>query len=626
MKHTPGMAALIVAASLTSAPGGARAAEAELWSPNPCVAIFQGPDYSGQNDAACSIRITGVRNGAFSGKVVVYAKGGTKLPEAKITDLKLKEGEAAIPAKEIEIRYALPTGSEKGRRFPGVRRPKRFDALATKPPADGTTHPVWVTVHVPKTAAAGEYQGTLTVADRKIPVALTVHPWALPDPHDYRVHVGLVESPESVALHYDVPLWSDRHFELIGASFDQMAKVGSKTIFIPLICHTNFGNSETMVRWIKDGDGYKHDFTIAEKYLDLYIERIGVPEVVCLYVWEPFSGGGYFGKKGRDPKPIQVSRVAEPGGKVTTMTGPIHAREGSETFWKPVFDGLRERLQARGLGDENIMIGTASDSRPTREVTAMFHKIAPYARWVLHSHGKATKLNGVPVGYCAHVWGVGSVPDPDKTPDRKWKKNYYYGWRNKFLRTVFPRYGGGNFVLNPPFWSYAPLGVYRKISEATLAANLRGFGRVGADFWPVLKSGRGRRSIVARYPKSSWGQLNLTTATPSVLAPGPDGAVSTVRFEMMREGLQEAEAKIFIERALLDKAARARLGGDFARECHEMLKERLRVFLKSRPPHRKKPDDPERRGWEWFAAESGWPERSARLYETAARVAARIGR
>jgi len=108
-----------------------------------------------------------------------------------------------------------------------------------------------VTVNVPADAAPGMYEGTLAVAGRQIPVKLTVAGWTLPKPADYETYVDFIESPESVALRYDVPLWSDKHFALLGSCFDQLGKIGNKTLFLPLAAMANLGNEHTIVRWIK---------------------------------------------------------------------------------------------------------------------------------------------------------------------------------------------------------------------------------------------------------------------------------------------------------------------------------------------------------------------------------------
>jgi hypothetical protein len=102
---------------------------------------------------------------------------------------------------------------------------------------------------------------------------------------------------------------------------------------------------------------------------------------------------------------------------------------------------------------------------------------------------------------------------------------------------------------------------------------------VGADFWPVLapadwknlKAANAREkasnSIGARYPESDWSQLNLDRGTEIILAPGPRGALPTENSEQIRQGLQECQARICIEKALLAK----KLDPELARRCQELL-------------------------------------------------------
>lgn len=107
----------------------------------------------------------------------------------------------------------------------------------------------------------------------------------------------------------------------------------------------------------------------------------------------------------------------------------------------------------------------------------------------------------------------------------------------------------------------------------------------------------------------------------ALLAPGPDGALSTVRFEVLRLGIQEAEARIFIEQALADDAARTKMGPELAKVCEDLLDERLHLFLKTQV---KKPGPDA--DFFWFAERSGWQDRSERLFTTAGQVARATGR
>jgi hypothetical protein len=139
-------------------------------------------------------------------------------------------------------------------------------------------------------------------------------------------------------------------------------------------------------------------------------------------------------------------------------------------------------------------------------------------------------------------------------------------------------------------------------------------GRLGGDFWEVLSSKekprKGRHhaggTLANRWPEyGSWGQLVLRTC---FLAPGANGAISTATFEMFREGVQDCEARIFIETALLDKALRAALGDDLAARAQAVLDERtwMRAHANARTP--------------WFF-HTGWLDRQNRLYAACADVA-----
>jgi hypothetical protein len=286
-------------------------------------------------------------------------------------------------------------------------------------------------------------------------------------------------------------------------------------------------------------------------------------------------------------------------GKLAEAEGPRWGEPAVREFWEPVFDGFTEMLGKRGL-EAAMMIGVAGDTRPTKTAGEDLLAAAPKARWVVHSHATASELWGMPVGYLSDVWGAPQAPDPPKR---------LYGWRNPFLRTTFPRAGSNSVGAMRP---EQPLGMYYLSLEAMLAAGIHGFGRMGADFWPVIEGPHGRkRPLLGRFPESGWGQLGVQNSASWVLAPGRDGAVPTLRFEMARLAQQQAEARIFIERALTDPAKRAKLGG-LADRAQRLLDDRIRVLNYARS-----------RGWDYFVS-SGWQAREEALYATAAEVAAAL--
>ena len=96
-----------------------------------------------------------------------------------------------------------------------------------------------------------------------------------------------------MAIEYEVPLWSHAHFKFLAKSLSLLGQIGNKVCYVPLICDTNMGNDESMVRWIEQPDGsYKHDYSVMEKYLDAVERYQGKPLVVCFQVWDAYLEGG----------------------------------------------------------------------------------------------------------------------------------------------------------------------------------------------------------------------------------------------------------------------------------------------------------------------------------------------
>jgi hypothetical protein len=117
--------------------------------------------------------------------------------------------------------------------------------------------------------------------------------------------------------------------------------------------------------------------------------------------------------------------------------------------------------------------------------------------------------------------------------------------------------------------------------------------------------------------------------------------VATQRFEALREGVQECEARITIERALADADLRAQLGEDLARRCEEYLKARsvlLRLAL-GNMPHYTRSMARAPQNWMiranstslWtlsghnFLLSSDYQERTAELFALAGEVARKTG-
>ncbi len=640
----------------------------QAWNSKAVAADFD-LDYGDPNEELKPVTIVGTRNGVCSGKIIVGSNKPIRGLDAAVSNLVRVGGKGSIPATRVKVRYATPNGYESLANCRYLAAVNRFDGLSRFLPKEvpirkkqqtrlnlrasdmplvfGAVVPVWVMVKIPRDAVPGDYKGTLTIRatgerDIEVSIRLRVCAWELPDPWKFQTFVEIIQSPESVAMRYDVPFWSEKHFQLIESSLKLLGQVGSKTAYIPLICETNLGNAETMVRWIDRGEGsYRYDFSIMDRYLDLVEKHQGKPAVVCFYVWDTFLGpvGGYrwgqdrfkaghtaYGNRGPE-----VSLLDPGTGKVTKLQLPRHADPRSVKLWRPLLVAVRDRMKKRGW--ENVMtLGLVSDRVPRKETIAFFKEVLPKIPWAGNSHVILDKhrAEGLVLKYQSEVYDGNYVPDPSGARFYGWKSPGRGRWRNIDWVAQFPR------ALHDGY----PLTTFRFLGEINLLSGYFGFARMGADFWPVSEPGRarpGRRvrygKLSERYPKSSWSQLNIKT---TLLEPGKNGAVTTARFEMLREGLQQAEARIFIEQTLDNKALRARLGEGLVKQCREVLDDRTRTIVRAVNPFIQDGDAayygawatsgdcwwqaPGVVGYQWYLG-SDWQECSAQLYEAAAQVA-----
>jgi RNA polymerase sigma factor (sigma-70 family) len=590
--------------SLTAAPGSAispnngRPAGVQVWNclPYDTVTSSSWGDVGGE---LRPIRISAARNGVFSGRLVVSSDAAIRGLKASVSDLEAEEGGGLVSASKVLVRRAAP--AELGKSWVPTGR---YDALFEEIPAEipvvkarltrrgplvatGAAAPIWITVRVPKDAKAGTYRGTVSVEAQglpktEVPVELVIHGWALPDPGNGRVHNLAVMSPENLAMYYGVPLWSERHFELIGECLRLMKEMSSRNVEIDLAVnyHGVPGNSESMVRWIKGDNGsYTHDFKLLDRYLEVVAESIGEPLPLRLNCWPVIAKG----KLQRDCA-MQVSVRDPKTGKLERLEQPLPGTPESEKFWKPVIDGARARIRKHGWEKLASMGHQAYCWLPPPEMVDVCHNIWPEAVWSFTAH------NG---GLSKHWKGSGGLTMPVRYSECVWTEGRISprGYR-RLLERKDPK-AIWNSVNRGRHRDSSPIIRLRHLPEEMIMRGHDGVGQLGAGLFP-LKSGRGRKYY---HLNRGRGGLGPECSTRNFLAPGPKGPVVTERYEMFREGVQICETLIFLERSVMEK----KISGELA--------ERVGKYLEARGAARIK---------DWRA---GQLARDARLYALAAEVA-----
>ncbi|MCX7805547.1 MAG: hypothetical protein N3A38_10210, partial [Planctomycetota bacterium] len=527
-------------------------------------------DFGPSEAVAAPARIVGARNGSFSCQVAVGTDRELRGLRASVSDLR-SEGGAKIPASAVTVRYAVgtalarmaPRGDSDARdpesgqsatvtmylqRLAGNRpladregnarqasEIEFFDHLSSSPPASvpaGSCRPVWITVAIPKDAAPGEYRGEIAVEagieKLRVPIRLRVMDWTLPDPPSFETVVALDQSPWAVARQYGVSPWSDEHIARMRASFRQLARVNNALLIVPVLLGSEFANgADSPVVFVRKADGsWGCDLSRAEKYLDAAIASGCVPKIVNFVVFnDPFYGAA--------DKKSRVLVRDEASGRTEGMDLPGPKDPEARKMLAPFVSEALAMLGRRKL-EKAACWGHPWDAlgEGLFDMAGLLGDLAPGTGWMrsCHSHSKGMSRGAAkdPFSVIVSIFDhQGAMRLDEKT--RRPAVFSHTGWKNPAMRLVFPRRLSTAITIytdSVPFY-------YRLAPERAIVAGARGVGRMGADYWGDVYRG---------------GWLGATVKY--MLAPGPDGAESTARFECLVEGLQEAEARVFLEKKL----------------------------------------------------------------------------
>jgi hypothetical protein len=596
-----------------------RPAGVQVW---PCEVTDNVTAFAYGNPAAPErpVAIVAARNGTFVGRFVVSSGSEIRNLKVSVPELAHADGQSRLSGTAVELRHARPVEESQSwlapHRFdgllagvPGNAAVRKLDApaevdlvfgggrwvcagagpLAYHPDGrgiqkltracltGGAAVPVWLTVKVPEDAKPGKYTGEVKVsaqglAEKKLPVELEVFDWKLPSPKDFRMKHTNTFSPDSIALYYKVPYWSDRHMELMGKSMKLMADLGARQVIVHMARYTQsrdqFNCTDTMVRWKKKNGAYEYDFSVMEKYLDLVEKTMGSPRPLRINCWTEARKKGKVIKTWGRPCPVSLLDPAT--GKVSELEQPPPGTEESVKFWKPVMDQLRKRIEKRGWWDVTTVGHSSYCWAPTPDVVDTVARIWPDARWSFTAHsgtlGMSFKGTGktMPVGVAVCVWTEGKLtprgyrallaPGRDKLIWNSVCRNRHMDWNTA-------RY---------PYKSTVRC-IYR-LPEEMLLRGHDGLGYLSSELFPIenpKRKGRYYRVTINAGGVAGW-------STKSLLAPGEDGPIPTERYEGFRQSVQECEAILYLQRALEAKS----IGGGLAEKVDSYLQTRGEAFIK----------------------------------------------
>lgn len=504
-----------------------------------------------------AVRMVGARNGSATGLVIVRVPNGTPgRVNARVSHLRNVHNHHEDIAGEVQILYG-----SRGQDFgPAARRPgggdfRYFDALTPQPePHKEPVQPIYLHLPIRERMTPGYYRGEVVVSSqqgsRTLEVLLTITPFVVPQPADRIAWVDMLQSPDSIAYRYGVPLYSPEHMRLLEPSFHMLANLGSRVMHVTVLAQTNFGNDEAMIPM----DRQRIDFSGFEAYFEQYRRIIGPPTLIVLYVDE----------QGHERAPRWTPTRSRRDGRAE----PIEAAydEPHREQWQSLMDGLHQRITAAGIDESAILLGWIGDDRNYADRVAYWQEIAPYARWVQFTHARGDpgvgneetlRVGSMPVGYRILPYA------PRNAPTREG------GWDLPMIHATSMRFYNNQSSPVPYFRIQGPVSV----QEESRHRRYRGFARIGLDFWPVEIPAGGQGRLLKRFER--WHNLQRFTA-PAITVPGPQGALPTARYLNLWEGIQENEAALLIEKTMAER------GETFTEEQREMATNTLRAWREAR--------------------------------------------
>ena len=483
------------------------------------------PGHARGDEAQKVWRAAAWRNERVHGQFVVWSSDAVPQLRLAATALRSEQG-AEIPAAAVVPRFVRYVLADKQLAGDVLDTAERVDL-----PPNGF-RPVWLTVTVPPKTKPGLYRGALDVTGAggravSFPLELEVLDAKLPDPKAWSFFLDLWQHPWAVARVHGVEPFSEAHYRLMEPIYRELANAGQKVLTTTITelpwNHQNFDAYHTMIPRVKKRDGsWSFDYALFDAYV-AFGRRCGLgPQIHC-YTLAPWGNRVYYtdGASGD-----QVGMTVQPG-------TPEH-----EAYWGPFLTDFQRHLAKAGWVDDTYIAMDERGREETKATADCVKKFAPRLKIAMPGNHPPSHFKGIELAnYCQYIAHV-DAPFLSEVAERRSQ-----GKVTTFYVCCGPR-RPNTFTSSPadePVW----LGLY------AAANGLDGFLRWAFVNWP-------------RDPLFDSGFGPWPAGDTFLLYPGPR---SSVRWEMLRDGIEEAEKiRLLRERGAADPAlAEALAAFDFKR-------------------------------------------------------------
>ena len=386
------------------------------------------------------------------------------------------------------------------------------------------TKPIWIAVEIPPQAPPGVYKGNISVESTSGTVnhaiTLEVINKSLPAPSAWSFHLDLWQNPYAVARFNGVKLWSQEHINLLKPLLTMLAQAGQKCITTTLIedpwAGQTFDPYGSMIKWVKKADGtWSYDYSVFDLYVNLAMGS-GIKEQINCYSMVPVGN--------------KFSWFDEKSSKTITIES-IPGTKAYEDMWRSFLRDFKAHLKAKGWLNKTAI---ALDEREEEEMEKMFvflKEAAPELKISMAGFYYG-KINPAIYDFSSNWRHVDTLAgDVIDARRRSGLKTTYY------VACGIPK--PNNFTFSPPAES-----CYEGWFASAMGFD--GFLRWAYNSWPE------NPLLDSRFIR--WPSGDTYFVYPN--------AQSSVRFERLREGIQDYEKIRILRKELAEhpsrKAAAAR--------------------------------------------------------------------
>ncbi|MBA7623814.1 hypothetical protein ES703_31213 [subsurface metagenome] len=250
------------------------------------------------------LELEGVRNEQISAQLAVASTNPIKNLHASVSDLTSPDGEN-ISSGNVKVRFV--------KYLPVVSKPIEWGATVEEVAGPGVSgdrnpdvvgdplleiesinvlglraQPIWFTFRIPKGTKSGIYSGTITISANghesiEYKIKLKIHNIVIPDPENYKFHLDIWMNYNAIAALHNVLPWSDEHWDLIKEYMKDLASLGQKVIGVTIVDEpwqidwfgwrpqTEIGY-ESMIKWQYENEKWSFDYSIFDRCVESGLE------------------------------------------------------------------------------------------------------------------------------------------------------------------------------------------------------------------------------------------------------------------------------------------------------------------------------------------------------------------